>query len=526
MNETERKLPTGIQSFQKLREENFVYVDKTEYIYRIAQSAVPFFLSRPRRFGKSLLLSTMKSYWEGKKELFSGLAIEKLEAENKDAWKKYPVLYIDFNTDNYDADLTLEEVLNVHLIEWEEKYCTTKYEGPYGLRFRNVIKQAHEKTGLRCVVLVDEYDKPLLDLIDSPERQEHCKKVLKGFFSVLKNRDDDIQAIFITGVTKFHKVSIFSDLNQLRDISLNKYYSGMCGITEEELREYFAYEINALAEEQNISNEECLEMLKKQYDGYRFHQNGINVYNPYSLINAFSDKEFGSYWFETGTPTFLVERLRNDHFDVRKFSNQTIFSTERILKDYTGDTLDPIPLLYQSGYLTISDYNPKMRRYVLAFPNDEVRYAFLESLVPVYIPKANAANGLDIFTLAEYVENGDLEGMRNVLTGLFANISYTTNEPVFEHYFQTVIYVVFTLLGRYVVTEQQTYKGRIDCKVETDRFIYLFEYKLDKTAEEALKQIDTKDYKLSFVANKRKLFKIGVSFDSKERKLADWKVAE
>ena len=526
MNETERKLPTGIQSFQKLREENFVYVDKTEYIYRIAQSAVPFFLSRPRRFGKSLLLSTMKSYWEGKKELFSGLAIEKLEAENKDAWKKYPVLYIDFNTDNYDADLTLEEVLNVHLIEWEEKYCTAKYEGPYGLRFRNVIKQAHEKTGLRCVVLVDEYDKPLLDLIDSPERQEHCKKVLKGFFSVLKNRDDDIQAIFITGVTKFHKVSIFSDLNQLRDISLNEDFSGICGITDKELREYFAPEISAMAKKRKISEEECLQTLKTQYDGYRFHQDGVNVYNPYSLINAFSDKEFGSYWFETGTPTFLVERLQNDHFDVRKFSNQTIFSTERILKDYTGDTLDPIPLLYQSGYLTISDYNPKMRRYVLAFPNDEVRYAFLESLVPVYIPKANAANGLDIFTLVEYVENGDLEGMRNVLTGLFANINYTTNEPVFEHYFQTVIYVVFTLLGRYVVTEQQTYKGRIDCKVETDHFIYLFEYKLDKTAEEALKQIDTKDYKLSFVANKRKLFKIGVSFDSKERKLADWKVAE
>ena len=307
---------------------------------------------------------------------------------------------------------------------------------------------------------------------------------------------------------------------------MNEDFSGICGITDAELREYFAPEILAIAKKRKISEEECLQTLKIQYDGYRFHQDGTNVYNPYSLVKAFYDKEFGAYWFETGTPTFLVEKLRNDHFDVRRFSNQTIFSTERILKDYTGDTLDPIPLLYQSGYLTISDYNPKMRRYVLAFPNDEVRYAFLESLVPVYVPKANAANGLDIFTLDEYIENGDLEGVRNVLTGLFANINYTTNEPVFEHYFQTVIYVVFTLLGRYVVTEQQTYKGRIDCKVETDHFIYLFEYKLDKTAEEALKQIDTKDYQLSFSADKRKLFKIGVSFDSKERKLADWKVAE
>ena len=525
MQENKRTLPMSVQSFEKLRKKGCVYVDKTEYIYTLVHDVAQFFLSRPRRFGKSLLLSTMKAYWEGKKELFSGLAIEKLESENKDAWQPHPVFYFDFNGENY-SEVPVETVLTAHLNRWEELYEIVDNSQTLGERFQNLLMKVSKKTGQECVVLVDEYDKPLLDLIDMPELQEHNKAVFKGFFSNLKNCDAYVRFVFITGVTKFHKVSIFSDLNQLRDISLNKSYSGMCGITEEELREYFAYEIDALAEEQNISNEECLEMLKKQYDGYRFHQSGVNVYNPYSLINAFSDKEFGSYWFETGTPTFLVEKLRNDHFDVRRFSNQTIFSTERILKDYTGDTLDPIPLLYQSGYLTISDYNPKMRRYVLAFPNDEVRYAFLESLVPAYVPKANAANGLDIFTLDEYVENGDLEGIRNVLTGLFANISYTTNEPVFEHYFQTVIYVVFTLLGRYVMTEQQTYKGRIDCKVETDHFVYLFEYKLDKTAEEALKQIDTKDYQLSFSADKRKLFKIGVSFDSEERKLADWKVAE
>ena len=526
MQENKRTLPMSVQDFEKLREANCVYVDKTEYIYTLVHDVAQFFLSRPRRFGNSLLLSTLKAYWEGKKELFSGLAIEKLEAENKDAWQPHPVFYFDFNGRNYRKENALEKLLSARLEGWEKIYELDRNEKTLEERFESLLITACEKTGKRCVVLVDEYDKPLLDLIDMPELQEHNKAVFKGFFSNLKNCDAYVRFVFITGVTKFHKVSIFSDLNQLRDISLNKYYSGMCGITEEELREYFAYEIDALAEEQNISNEECLEMLKKQYDGYRFHQGGVNVYNPYSLINAFSDKEFGSYWFETGTPTFLVEKLRNDHFDVRKFSNQTIFSTERILKDYTGDTLDPIPLLYQSGYLTISDYNPKMRRYVLSFPNDEVRYAFLESLVPVYVPKANAAKGLDIFTLDEYVENGDLEGIRNVLTGLFANISYTTNNPVFEHYFQTVIYVVFTLLGRYVMTEQQAYQGRIDCKIETEHFVYLFEYKLDKTAEEALKQIDDKNYALSFTADKRKLFKIGVSFDSKERKLADWKVAE
>jgi len=525
MQENKRTLPMSVQDFEKLREANCIYVDKTEYIYTLVHDVAQFFLSRPRRFGKSLLLSTMKAYWEGKKELFSGLAIEKLEAENEDAWQPHPVFYFDFNGENYHQ-IFVEKVLISHLKRWEKYYEITDDSETLGERFQNLLMKVSEKTGRRCVVLVDEYDKPLLDLVDDPERQEHNKAVFKGFFSNLKNCDAYVRFVFITGVTKFHKVSIFSDLNQLNDISLNEDFSGICGITDEELREYFAPEISAIAKKRKISEEECLQTLKTQYDGYRFHQDGVNVYNPYSLIKAFYDKEFGSYWFETGTPTFLVEKLRNDHFDVRKFSNQTIFSTERTLKDYTGDTLDPIPLLYQSGYLTISDYNSKMRRYVLAFPNDEVRYAFLESLVPVYIPKANAANGLDIFTLVEYVENGDLEGIRNVLTGLFANISYTTNDPVFEHYFQTVIYVVFTLLGRYVVTEQQTYQGRIDCKVETDHFIYLFEYKLDKTAQEALKQIDTKDYKLSFAADKRKLFKIGVSFDSKERKLADWKVAE
>lgn len=525
MQENKRTLPMSVQDFEKLREANCVYVDKTEYIYTLVHDVAQFFLSRPRRFGKSLLLSTMKAYWEGKKELFSGLTIEKLEAENKDAWQPHPVFYFDFNGENYHQ-IFVEKVLTAHLKRWEKHYEITDDSETIGERFQNLLMKVSEKTGKRCVVLVDEYDKPLLDLVDDPERQEHNKAVFKGFFSNLKNCDAYVRFVFITGVTKFHKVSIFSDLNQLNDISLNEDFSGICGITDEELREYFAPEISAIAKKRKISEEECLQTLKTQYDGYRFHQDGVNVYNPYSLIKAFYDKEFGSYWFETGTPTFLVEKLRNDHFDVRKFSNQTIFSTERILKDYTGDTLDPIPLLYQSGYLTISDYNPKMRRYVLSFPNDEVRYAFLESLVPVYVPKANATNGLDIFTLDEYVENGDLEGIRNVLTGLFANISYTTNNPVFEHYFQTVIYVVFTLLGRYVMTEQQAYKGRIDCKVETDHFVYLFEYKLDKTAEDALNQIDTKDYQLSFSADKRKLFKIGVSFDSKERKLADWKVAE
>ena len=395
MSNEERKLPTGIQSFEKLRQEGFVYVDKTEYIYKIAQAAVPFFLSRPRRFGKSLLLSTMAAYWRGKKELFHDLAIEKLEAGRSDAWAEYPVLYIDFYIGNYRVEGKLEAILDAHLSEWEEKYGITNPNEPLELRFRKVITQAHKQTGRRCVVLVDEYDKPLLDLMDEPMLREQVKAAMKGFFGALKSCDDDIQSIFITGVSKFHKVSIFSDLNQLRDISLNKLYSGICGITEEELRHYFALEIDQIAQEQELSYDRCLEKLKQQYDGYRFHQNGVAVYNPYSLMNALDDKEFGSYWFETGTPTFLVRQLRNMSFDIRRFTDNTIYANASLLKDYSAENPDPIPLLYQTGYLTIADYDSRRNRYTLTFPNEEVKYGFLESLMPSYVPSATADNGLD-----------------------------------------------------------------------------------------------------------------------------------
>lgn len=526
MQNERRLLPISVQSFEKLRNNNCVYVDKTEYVYTLVHDVAQFFLSRPRRFGKSLLLSTLRAYWEGKKELFSGLAIEQLEADHADAWQPYPVFYFDFNGTNYEDEDALELVLDSHLSQWEDHYDIPKTGNKLGIRFRNLLMKVSEKTGKGCVVLVDEYDKPLLDLVDDPERQEHNKAVFKGFFSNLKNCDSYVRFVFITGVTKFHKVSIFSDLNQLNDISLNENYSGICGITDDELRKYFSPEITMMAQKRNISEDECLKKLKLQYDGYRFHQNGCHVYNPYSLIKAFYDKEFGSYWFETGTPTFLVKKLHDNHFDVRKFSDRTIYASERTLKDYSGDSLDLIPLLYQSGYLTIAEYNTARNRYTLSFPNEEVKYAFLESLMPEYVPHATAGNGMDIFTLEDYIENGDLDEIKNVLTALFATIPYTSSDAFFEHYFQTVIYLVFTLLGKYALCEMHTFSGRIDCKVETDRFIYLFEFKRDETAEKALQQINDNSYTLPFVADSRKLYKIGVSFDSDKRILADWKVEE
>ncbi len=520
----ERKLPVGIQGFEKLRTDNFLYIDKTKYIYNLVHNNVPYFLSRPRRFGKSLLLSAMKAYWEGKKELFTGLEIERLEEKNKDAWKSYPVFYFDFNGASYDQKGALEKKLSFLLEGWEKEYGSVNEDNTLEERFQKVLMKARDNTGVRCVVLVDEYDKPLLDVVECQDLQEHNKALFKGFFSTLKSLDDYIQFIFITGVSKFHKVSIFSDLNQLRDISLDEDYCALCGITEDELGEYFMPEIGELGRRQGLSQEECLETLKRQYDGYHFHHNGQAVYNPYSVLTAFSSKEFGLYWFETGTPTYLVSSVRSNNFDLRKFTDHSIYASEAILKDYTGDSLDLVPLLYQTGYLTIAEYDRQKKRYTLCFPNDEVKYGFLESLMPSYVPKATSGSGLDIFTLDEYVENGELDKIRDVLTALFANITYTTEADVFEHYFQSVIYLVFTLLGKLTQCEMHTFNGRIDCKVETGNYIYLFEFKRDESAEAALKQINEKDYALPFVADSRKLYKIGVSFDSDRRALAGWEV--
>ncbi|MBR2765682.1 MAG: AAA family ATPase, partial [Blautia sp.] len=376
-----------------------------------------------------------------------------------------------------------------------------------------------------CVVLVDEYDKPLLDLIENRELETHTKKVFKGFFSRLKKADEYIQFIFITGVSKFHKVSIFSDLNQLRDISMSEDYAGLCGITENDIVEYFGEEVRQLADRQNISIEQCLTGLKKHYDGYHFHPAGTAVYNPYSLLGAFLDKEFGSYWYETGTPSFLVKKLKETEFDVRKFTDRTLYASEGMLKDYTGDSPDPVPLLYQTGYLTIVAYDNTVREYTLAFPNEEVKYGFIESLMPEYVSDCGAGSGNDIFTLRRYIEEGKLDNIKAVLTSLFANITYTLESDPFEHYFQAVIYLVFTLLGKFTVCEMHTFNGRIDCKVETNHYIYLFEFKRDDTVEAALAQIDSKEYALSFAADTRKVIKIGVSFDSGSRMLVGWKTS-
>ena len=518
-----RKLPIGVQSFESLRKDGFLYVDKTKYIYDLVHTSKQYFLSRPRRFGKSLFLSMLKAYWEGKKELFEGLKITDLGADVPDAWQAYPVFYFDFNGKNYQVDDALESVLDQHLRGWEAIYGG---DGQRSLeeRFQNLLKSAVAMTGRRCVVLVDEYDKSLLETMQNQKLAEHNKAVFKGFFSTLKSYDEYLQFVFITGVTKFSKISIFSDLNQLNDITMNEDFADICGITEKEMKRCFMPEIEMLAKKQKLSVKECLQTLKDKYDGYHFHYESEGVYNPFSLLKAFFEKNFGSYWFETGTPTFLVKKINSSSYDVQRFTNERLYSNEKSLSDYRIDNPDLVPLLYQTGYLTIVGYDARKQRFTMGFPNDEVKYGFLESLLPVYTPEVAANSGKDIYTLDDCIEAGDTDGVKDILTALFASIPYTTENNPFEHYFQTVIYLVFTLLGKLTKCEVHSSQGRADCILESEDYVYIFEFKLDKSAKEALEQIEEKGYALPYAADERKVIRIGVSFDSKIRNISDWKV--
>ena len=525
-----RKLPIGIQSFEKLRRDDFVYVDKTAYVYEIAQSGLPYFLSRPRRFGKSLFVSTLRAYFEGRRELFEGLAIESLVGNAAGSWQARPVFLLSFNGADYTHEGGLEGKLDALLRGYEETWGSTWGDLPFGSRFQKLLELAHEASGHRCAVLVDEYDKPLLEAADSPGLEDRNRATLKAFYSVLKDADEHVCSVFITGVTKFSEVSIFSDLNQMRDISLSSAYAGICGITEQELLETFGPEVSSMSRALDCDTGTCLDALREQYDGYCFHPAGPHpagskVYNPFSLLFAFDEQRIGSYWFETGTPTFLVKRVRDAGLDPKRLTDGSIYATERRLSDYRADDNDPIPLLFQSGYLTIRAYDAPTGEYELGVPNGEVKWGLLESLLPSWVPAYSEARGTDVFTLRRYLETGDTDGIRRILEALFASIPYTHEADPFENYFQAVVWLVFTLLGRYVVTEIHQAHGRADCIVEAREHIYLFEFKRDGTAVEALEQIEVQGYATPFAADRRTLHRIGCPFDARTRQLCDWAVA-
>ena len=521
-----RKLPIGIQDFEKLRKNEFVYVDKTEFVYILAHSNCPYFLSRPRRFGKSLFLSTLRYYWEGRKELFEGLKIIELEKNNPDAWKKYPVFYFDFNKKNFQRETALEEVLDEHLSEWEAIYGDEKSQKSLEERFRHLLVKAYEQTGLGCVVLVDEYDKPLLESLDANNLDEHNKAVFKGFFSTLKSYDKYLRFVFLTGVTKFSKVSIFSDLNQLNDISVNENFASICGITQDELEENFVPEIESMAQHYNYSKQECLAELKRMYDGYHFCIRSPDIYNPFSLLHSLSEKKFGAYWFSTGTPTFLIKKLEAINFDARKFI-ETVKISEQEITDYRPENPDPIPLFYQSGYLTIKNWNERQLSYNLGFPNDEVKYGFLNALAPTYLKVQDKPAPFNIDLLDDAIESGNTNAIRDWFTALFALLPYPAGgdmEAVTEQNFQNVIFITLIILGKYCRTEVHSAKGRADSIVECSDYVYIFEFKRDSSAKQALAQIKAQEYANPYAADKRKLFKIGVNFSTTERNITEWVV--
>ena len=523
-----RKLPIGIQDFESIRNDGYLYIDKTEYIYNLVTGGKPFFLSRPRRFGKSLLLSAMRAYWEGKKELFEGLAIEEITKDDTEAFAPHPVLYIDFNKNNYQRDNALEEVLNEHLLGWEKKYDIEGKNTPIEERFRDVIKKAYEDTGRQVVVLVDEYDKPLLEVMEDDRLKEHNKAVFKGFFSTLKSFDRYLKFVFLTGVTKFSKVSIFSDLNQLEDISMDKDYSGICGITESEMISCLEPEIIRMADDKGISVEECKTKLKKMYDGYHFYPDTEGLYNPFSLLNALKKRSFSTYWFSTGTPSFLVKKLKAVNFDPKKFTDESLYADERTLSDYRADNPDLVPLLYQTGYLTILGYDEIFDSYMLGYPNDEVKYAFIESLAPYYLYEDSPGTPLDVRNFGRDILNADLESLHERFTALFAKLPYpvydSKDDRPIEQTFQNAVYITFMLLGQFVQTEVHSAKGRADVIIETDDYIYIFEFKKDKSAEDALAQIEEKGYAKPYAADTRDLIKVGVNFNSETREIDGWKV--
>ena len=375
---TNRKLPIGIQSFEKIRNGNYLYVDKTELVYRLAVSEIPYFLSRPRRFGKSLLISTLDAYFQGRKELFQGLAIEKLEHD----WLTYPVLHLDLNARKYETEADLEAILNQYLEMWEAVYGDEmKLRAPEE-RFFYVIRLAWEQTGRQVVVLIDEYDKPLLQAINNEPLLDAYRRTMKAFYGVLKSTDRYLRFVFLTGVTKFAQVSVFSDLNQLNDISLDYNYATLCGITHKELAENFHPELEQLGQMQSLSLDETFETMVKQYDGYHFHPNREGVFNPFSTLNALEKREFGDYWFQTGTPTFLVELLKKSEYDLRLLIDG-VETQASAFTEYRAEQNNPIPLIYQSGYLTIKEYDARFKLYKLEFPNEEVRYGFLNFITKV-----------------------------------------------------------------------------------------------------------------------------------------------
>ena len=523
------KYPIGIQSFEKIRQGDYVYVDKTDLIYKLAKGSI-YFLARPRRFGKSLLISTLKAYFEGRRDLFEGLRMMDMEQE----WTKYPVIVFDFNGIDKHTPNSLANYLCQVIRETEAKYQLPCFEtDDVPLRFRTLIPRLHEATGQRVVVLIDEYDKPLLDLLDTENPDDEKllatnRELLKAFFSIFKATDDHLRFVMLTGITKFSQVSMFSGFNQPDDISLDKRYDTLLGITEQELHSVFAEGISELAETIGKNEEETKDLLKKRYDGYHFSERMIDVYNPFSILNTFSKLKMNDYWFASGTPTYLVRLLGNSQEDIMSYTSGEHMLDEFL--NYKADSAKPLPMIFQAGYLTVKGYDPEFETYQLDFPNNEVKQGLITLLANNYL-QVDGQVASWVQKIVRSLREGNLEQTRKLFTAFLAETPYSMrpkkDQKDRELYFHYTFYLLMRLISCYTVyTEKQLSEGRADCIVETPKYVYIFEFKLDGTADEALSQINNKGYGKPYEADSRQVYFVGASFSSKMGTVEDWKVKQ
>ena len=526
------KFPIGIQDFKTIIEDGYVYVDKTALIYRLVTEGQVYFLSRPRRFGKSLLVSTLEYYFKGEKELFGGLAIDSLEKN----WDTYPVFHIDFNSNNFAVGDTLKNMLDAYVENWEKQYGftgDTRYGA--GERFAQLLAHIHKQTGKRSVVLIDEYDKPLLDVLDTGYKtkdsngdeiliEEYNRNILKGFYSTFKAANAHLRFVLLTGVTKFSQVSVFSGFNQPADISMSSHYEALCGITEEEMDLVFHEQIDQMASIFKVSPEEMRLMLKRHYDGYHFSEKIEDIYNPFSVLNAFNNERIGDFWFASGTPTYLIRLLNHTQENLNELTGKYYDTSDFV--DYRADVERPLPMIYQSGYLTIKAHDKLTNTYLLDFPNNEVKRGFATAIANNYL-QSRMSVLTEMTQLVRSLAAADLDALRKQLTAFFASIPYTMRrkdtEAERERYFHYTFYLIFRIISTYLVlTEKQQSEGRADCIIETQNDVYIFEFKLDGTARQALDQIEAMGYARPYAADQRNIHRIGVNFSSKTGTIDDW----
>ena len=513
-----KRLPVGIQTFSEVIDLDCLYIDKTEYIWNMIHLSKYIFLSRPRRFGKSLLVSTLQAYYEGRKNLFKGLFIETVEKE----WTEYPVLRFDMSLGKHMEKEQLERYLLYILGDNEKRFGVISNSQDPNVRLKNLISSVYDKTGKKVVILIDEYDAPLLDVVHEKETLPVLRNVMRNFYSPLKASDPYLEFVFLTGITKFSQLSIFSELNNLKNISMRTDYGGVCGITEDEMLTQMSDYIDHFAEAQQITREEAIEGLKLQYDGYHFTWPSPDIYNPFSLLNAFQDHDYTNYWFGSGTPTYLIEMLRKFNVVPSKIGGGSVQANT--FDAPTENMKNIIPLLYQSGYITIKDYNPVSKNYKLDIPNTEIRVGLMESLLPNYVHEYADEGSAMVGDMYEALYYEDLDEMFSLLQAYLLTVPYCDNANSEGHY-QQLLYVIFSLFGRYVDVEVHTPTGRVDIVMKTAKALYLFELKLNMSAQAAINQIDLKDYSSKFALSGLPIVKVGINFDPERRTIGDWKVS-